>query len=107
MEFIHRFRDCRRVSALVVAISACAMAHADMTVSTADPQLRRLMDPTPAELVSEEQGRVYIYDSLEINQVEAALDKNFERMQHMMFIRINHLPPSGAGPAVVEDDGCE
>jgi hypothetical protein len=104
------FQNCRDFSCVLVAISgvfAGAIAQADMALSATDHQLRRLMHPTPAELASEEKGGVFIYDSLEINQIHAALDENFERMQHMMFTRINHLSPSGAGPAVVEDDGCD
>jgi hypothetical protein len=52
---------------------------------------------------------VFIYDSLEMGQVDDALDQNFDRIEHMMFIRIHHLPPTGAGPdeeVEAEDDGC-
>jgi hypothetical protein len=35
------------------------------------------------------------------------MDEHFDRIENMMFTRIHHLPPSGAGPAVVEDDGCD
>jgi hypothetical protein len=69
--------------------------------------LRRLMQPSPVELASEQRGHIHIYDALEINQVNAALDENFDRIQNMMFTRIHHLPPTGSGPAEVEDDGCE
>jgi len=69
--------------------------------------LRRLMQPSPAELASEQRGHIHIYDALEINEVNAALDENFDRIQNMMFTRIHHLPPTGSGPAEVEDDGCE
>jgi hypothetical protein len=85
-------------------------AHADETsqvAASSEYQVRRLLDPTDAELAAEREGAVYIYDSLDINQVDAGLDQQFERMQNMMFIRIQHLPPTGAGPAEVEDDGCD
>ena len=49
---------------------------------------------------------MYIYDSLESTQIDAALDTHFDRIQNMMFIRIQRLPPTGSGPAEVEDDGC-
>jgi hypothetical protein len=54
----------------------------------------------------ETRGGVYIYDSLEAGEVDAALDQHFGRIQNMMFIRIHHLPPNGTGPAEVEDDDC-
>lgn len=107
MDCLQSCRNLSRVLVLVLGGFAVAVARADIALSAPDHQLRRLMHPTPAELTSEEKGGVYIYDSLEINQIHAALDKNFERMQHMMFTRINHPPPSGAGPVVVEDDGCD
>lgn len=109
MDFLHQ------CGALCVptAILCCVAAHADQHRSLASPQdrydLRRLMHPTPAELTSEERGKVRIYDSLEINEINAALDDNFERIQNMMFTRIHHLPPTGAGPdeeVEIEDDGC-
>ena len=93
------------------AILWCTAAHAHQHANLVSPEgrydLRRLMQPSAAELAAEEKGRVHIYDSLEINEVNAALDENFERIQNMMFIRTNHLPPTGSGPAEVEDDGCE
>jgi hypothetical protein len=93
------------------AILWCAAAHADQHANLDSLEdrydLRRLMQPSAAELASEDRGHVHIYDSLEINEVNAALDQNFERIENMMFVRINHLPPTGAGIAEVEDDGCD
>jgi hypothetical protein len=107
MDFLHH---CGAFCASI-AILWCVAAHADQHAILASPEgrydLRRLMHPSAAELASEERGKVHIYDSLEINEVNAALDQNFERIQNMMFIRINHLPATGSGPAEVEDDGCE
>jgi hypothetical protein len=65
------------------------------------------MSPTPSELASEEKGRIHIYDSLEITEVNKALDESFDRIQNMMFTRIHHLPPGDSGPAEVEEDGCD
>jgi hypothetical protein len=93
-------------SAFVWGPVAGADEHPRPAVSL-DFQLQRLLTPTPAELQAEQEGSVYIYDSLEIGQVDEALDRHFERIQNMMFIRIHHLPPTAAGPADVEDDGCD
>ena len=75
-------------------------------------QANRLMQPTAAQLEAEARGKVVIYDGLDMRQVNVALDRHFERIQNMMFVRIHHLPPSGAGgggkgEAEVEEDGCD
>lgn len=107
MDFLHRCVTFCVVAALLWCTAVLADANPGRSTSPVDPQLRRLMQPSPAELASERRGRVYIYDSLEINQIDAALDQNFERMQHMMFIRVHHPPAAGTEPALVEDDGCD
>ena len=65
------------------------------------------MTPSESPLTAEEAGRVFIYDSLEIGQVNAAFDQHFDRIQNMMFVRIHRLPPTGAGSYDVEDDGSD
>ena len=109
MDFLHHCGALCASSTLFLC--ACATVDTNHRDNTAPPEarhdLRRLMHPSPAELASEERGKVHIYDSLEINEVDAALDQNFERIHNMMFIRINHLPATGSGPAEVEDDGCD
>lgn len=107
MDFSHRL--CARGA--LCAFSLCAMpqlsAETADSPATTDWQLQRLMQPTPAQLGAEERGRITIYDSLTMNQVDAAMDTHFDRIDNMMFIRIHHLPPTGAGTAEVEDDGCD
>ena len=94
---------CRRLAALGLV----DMTGSSMAVSE-DWQVERLMVPTPAQRAAEARGAVVIYDGLEARQVANALDAHFERIQNMMFIRIHHLPPSGAGGgAVIENDGCD
>ena len=88
-------------------MAANAEQHIELAVSEDSYDLRRLMQPSAAELASEKKGHIHIYDALEVNQLNAALDENFDRIQNMMFTRIDHLPPTGSGPAEVEDDGCE
>ena len=68
MDFLHH---CGAFCASI-AILWCVAAHADQHANLASPEdrydLRRLMQPSAAELASEEKGRVHIYDSLEINE---------------------------------------
>ena len=70
-------------------------------------QERRLMEPSESQLRQEEGGTVFIYDGMEHGTVQKAMDEHFERIENMMFTRIRHMPPSGSGPTLVEDDGCD
>ena len=93
------------------ALLRCAAAHAQQQANLVSPaghyDLRRLNHPSAAELASEKRGRVQIYDSLETNEGNAALDENFERIPNTMFIRISRLSATGSGPAEFEDDGYD
>jgi hypothetical protein len=94
-------------AACIVFWGAAVQADDDSPVALSlDYQQQRLLAPTPAQRAMETRGGVYIYDSLEAGEVDAALDQHFGRIQNMMFIRIHHLPPNGTGPAEVEDDDC-
>ena len=76
-------------------------------------ELRRLFEPTEAELAAESKGRIYIYDGLRDVDIQRALDQEFERVESMMFIRSRKTDESGkvkrdpqTNEEVVEDDGC-
>ena len=109
MDFLYKVGPLFAYSAFVWCIAAFADDYESLNVSETGYDLRRLMNPSSAERASEEKGSIQIYDSLEINDVNTAMDKHFDRIQNMMFTRIHHLPP-GAGSAAeaeVEDDGCD
>ena len=105
----------RHINETAIAYAACMLScaasafaeEAAMSPESLDYQERLLLHPTPEQLVTEEDGRVHIYDSMEISLVNEAMDQHFNRIENMMFIRIHHLPPAGAGPAEVENDGCD
>lgn len=82
-------------------------AAADARQATTTWQESRLFEPSESQLAQEQRGQVFIYDGLEIGKVQQAMDEQFDRIENMMFTRIHHLPPTGAGAAEVEDDGCE
>jgi hypothetical protein len=69
-------------------------------------QERRLMEPNGKELKDEARGKVFIYDGLEADKVDQAMDAHFERIDSMMFTRTQYPAPSGEGTVAV-DDGCE
>lgn len=102
----------RRAGLLVAGllISTSAVVHAADNPASDMPhfgwQIARLMAPTASQLEAESKGQVYIYDSLDINQVEAAMDSDFDRIENMMFIRIHHPSTYDGGEEEVDDDGC-
>jgi hypothetical protein len=76
-------------------------------------ELRRLLQPTPGELAQERKGRIYIYDGVRDVDIETAMDSEFDRIEHMMFIRVRKTDGNGeairdpnTGKFQVEDDGC-
>ncbi|WP_296898213.1 hypothetical protein [Thiohalocapsa sp.] len=95
----------------LVTLAACFGAASAADVS--DIELRRLFNPTAAELASESEGRIYIYDGLTDVDVQRALNEEFERVEHMMFIRTRKTDDTGkvkrdaeSGTVEYEDDGC-
>lgn len=89
-------------------------------VSSAEPpsvaswQMKRLFQPTRADLKSEARGRVMIYDGVTDKTVERALREQFHRVDSMMFTRTVVTDEDGAprrdpdsGAVLHEDDGCD
>ena len=77
-------------------------------------QMKRLFKPTPAQLASEAKGRVMIYDGMTDKTVHKALEKEFDRIDAMMFTSVVVTDDSGAarrseesGEVQYEDDGCQ
>jgi len=66
-------------------------------------QKGRLLEPSAAQRTAEQSGSVVIYDRLDEALVETALDSQFERIENMMFIRVQHPQPDGE---VIEDEDC-
>ncbi len=70
-------------------------------------QKERLMNPNKTTLQMERQkNQVFIYEGLTLSDVEKALDKNFDRVEHMMFVG-TVLPPTADGTYQKEEDGCD
>jgi hypothetical protein len=77
-------------------------------------QVRRLMQPTPAEIEREKKGEVFIYENLKDTEVKAALQQQFNRIQNMMFVgtvktdeagEVRRDPDTNA-PVVEDNGGC-
>ena len=70
-------------------------------------QKNRLMNPSEKTLQYEKDNQlVFIYEGLTLSDVEKALDQNFDRVEHMMFIK-TQLPHTAAGVPQKENDGCD
>lgn len=68
-------------------------------------QLRRLNDPSEHERMHERKGNVYIYEGLTDRDVEAALEKNFYRIEYMMFLGTLKTDPTGSLLVNANGDG--
>jgi hypothetical protein len=106
--------DRRRTPLAGIGLAAALLWSGTVAATdVSDIELRRLFEPTQAELAAEEQGRIYIYDGLRDVDVQRALDEEFERVDHMMFIRTRKTDETGevkrdadTGTVEYEDDGC-
>ena len=96
-----------------VTIGALLFSATAQAQDLRDIELRRLFEPTPAEVRQEQAGRVYIYDGLKETDIEQAMHEQFPRVEFMMFIRVKPtpLPPAESksetpAPTYYQNDGC-
>jgi hypothetical protein len=102
-----------RASLLAVCATIGVTSGQAWSADVSEIELRRLFQPTDAELAAEERGRLYIYEGLRDTDVQRALDEEFERVDNMMFIRTRKTDQAGevkrdeeTGEEEYEDDGC-
>jgi hypothetical protein len=70
-------------------------------------QYNALFNPTTGQLKAEARGHVMIYDGLDNAMVDRALDGQFDRIEHMMFIRTRQTQADDDGEeGTVDDDDC-
>jgi hypothetical protein len=94
--------------AIVISVTSPLTAAADSW------QEKMLFNPTPAQLeVEKSRSRIMIYNGLKDTQIVQAMDRQFDRIEHMMFTGTQVTDKSGeviidpdTGEARVEDDGC-
>ena len=63
-----------------------------------------LLNPSQSLLEAESRGRITIYDGLDDSEVDVAMDKQFGRIDNMMFVRIRRTLDDGS---VDETDDCD
>ena len=105
---------------LLVAIgsvgSVAQAANGGWDASEHEWQLQLLFEPRASQQKSEQRGRIFIYSDLTDTVVEKAMDEEFDRIEHMMFVRTVSTDADGEVEmvaneegemvAVVEEDGC-
>ncbi len=74
-------------------------------------QLKRLHKPSKSQLKREQNDRVYVYVGIKDREVEEALDKHFDRIEHFLFASVIVTDRKGKpvyknGHIVTESDGC-
>jgi hypothetical protein len=94
----------------LLLFSLCSIAYGG---DLYEIEKRRLFSPTPAERAAEARGEIYIYDGLRDLDIDQAMDREFERIENLMFIRTKKTDQRGevlknpeTGTDIVEDDGC-
>jgi len=68
-------------------------------------QIKMLFTPTESMLMTEAEGNIMIYEGLDSETVDRAMNEQFDRIDNMMFVRIQHVQDDGE--YLVEDDGCD
>ena len=92
---------------LIVLIMGTLLAPVTKAADADDGfQYNALFNPTPAQLKAEDRGRVMINDGLDSAVVERALDEQFDRIEHMMFVRTRQSTSDDDDEYIVEDEGC-
>lgn len=108
------------INSIIFTLSLCAVAattpvraqQQDALDSQTSWQNNRLFAPTAHQRQQEKRGSVVIYDGLKDTTIDKAMDKAFDRIQNMMFVRIIRTSTDGQpkhqknGQVMVEDDGC-
>lgn len=97
-----------KTSLFLIATFALQPVFADENESKVyEWQKNRLLNPSEAVIKHEqEKHQVFIYENMQLSDVEKAMDEQFSRMENMMFSG-TILPPTGAGKKPEkEDDGC-
>lgn len=77
---------------LATVILLLVLASFPMVVTANESHnLNALFQPEISLILAEARGRVTIYDGLKNKDIEQAMDEQFDRIEHMMFIGIRYL----------------
>jgi hypothetical protein len=88
---------------LITGLIFAAVCAGPAMAAKGDWQQRMLFEPSKQQLQLEKRGRVMIYDGLQDVDIERAMNKEFDRIEHMMFIRTKTTDESGQVVTVSDD----
>ncbi len=103
-----------RVPCLIALIFSLSALQSPVWAYNANPAyewiMQQLFSPDAEQLYREQHGLVFIYAGLTDQDVENALDQNFDRIEAMMFVATIHTDADGnvlrdADTGAVETDG--
>jgi hypothetical protein len=91
---------------ITTSIVAAALlgSSAQAATSANSWQLKQLHTPSEGLANAEDRGRVTIYDGVRDQEINRAMDEQFDRIDNMMFIRTPEETPTGE--VVAADDDC-
>lgn len=104
---------------IIFACVVCSAINAPLLADTPDLphtrwQMKQLFQASTAQLQREQNNHVFIYHNLPDKVVELAMDKQFDRLESMMFTGIIITDKQGSplsdpetGEIITEDDGCD
>ena len=93
-------------SAVVTNILAASLLALSATSAFAENSFyeKTLFTPSDSMLKAEARGRIMIYDGMDNETVNRAMDEQFDRIDNMMFTRIHYVQDDGE--EYVDDDDC-
>ena len=81
---------------MIIAVFVLALSTVAIPASALDSyQERVLFSPSSEILQAEARGRIMIYDGLKNETIEKALEKQFDRIENMMFVRTVYVQENG------------
>ncbi len=109
----HTFKFVVFADLLVTATFTAQAAEPVFRTMETSWQMTRLFAPGAAALAQEARGTVVIYEGIRDVDVERAMDEQFERLEHMMFVGTVITSEDGeplqdpeTGKLKTEDDDC-
>ena len=93
-----------KTALVATLITGCLFSAQTTAADAGDWQLAMLHTPSTGQLNAEQRGRVHIYDGLHERDIDSAMSGQFERIEHMMFVRTKVTLPDDT--VETQDDEC-
>ena len=95
------YRKTIQTTILSLALAMSVSGHAGQTErKTWEEEI--LFSPSEEVLHAEQRGRVWILSGLDEQALDRAMDEQYERLAHLMFVNVR-----GADPKNADEDECD